>query len=79
MEDVPDGLTIEEACEFAKMAEKAGADAIHVSAGTWDSRLQNYFVVMDGKKKPDGLHLSDGVAISLWVPPNYTRRATWLS
>ena len=37
-EYVPNGLTIEEACTFAKWAEEAGADAIHVSAGTWDSR-----------------------------------------
>ena len=75
-EDVPDGITLDEACRFAKMAEEAGADAIHVSAGTWDSRLQNYFDVLAGKKDPEGLHLSDGVAISMWVPPNYTPRAS---
>lgn len=75
-EDVPDGITLEEACKFAKMAEEAGADAIHVSAGTWDSRLQNYFDVLAGKKDPEGCHLSNGVAISMWVPPNYTPRAS---
>lgn len=75
-EDVPDGITLEEACEFAKLAEAAGADAIHVTGGTWDSRLQNYFDVLAGKKDPAGLNLSNGVAISLWVPPNYTPRAS---
>ena len=75
-EDVPNGITIQEACAFAKMAQDAGADAIHVSAGTWDSRLHNYNDVMAGKKSPEGLNLSRGVATSMWVPPNYTPRAS---
>jgi 2,4-dienoyl-CoA reductase-like NADH-dependent reductase (Old Yellow Enzyme family)/thioredoxin reductase len=75
-EDVPGGVTISEACVFAKMAENAGADAIHVSAGTWDSRLHTYNAVMAGLESPVGKHLSDGVATSMWVPPNYTRRGS---
>lgn len=75
-EDVPNGVTLEEACTFAKWAEEAGADAIHVSAGTWDSRLQKYFDVMDGKESPEGKNLSYGVATSMWVPPNYTPRGS---
>lgn len=73
-EYVPNGLTIEDACQFAKMAEAAGADAINVSAGTWDSRMENFTDVMTGKKSPDGMNLSQGVGISTWVPPNYTPR-----
>lgn len=75
-EDVPDGLTLEEACAFAKMAQDAGADAIHVSAGTWDSRLHKYNDVMSGKTDAKGKKLRYGVATSMWVPPNYTPRGT---
>jgi len=75
-EDVPDGITLDEACTFAKMAQDAGADAIHVSAGTWDSRLHKYNDVMSGKADVKGKKLSHGVATSMWVPPNYTPRGT---
>jgi len=75
-EDVPNGITVGEACEFAKMAQAAGADAIHVTAGTWDSRLHKYNDVMAGKASPEGKKLSQGVATSMWVPPNYTPRGT---
>ena len=75
-EDVPNGVTIEEACTFAKWAEEAGADAIHVSAGTWDSRLHKYMDVIAGKASPEGKNLSYGVATSMWVPPNYTPRGS---
>jgi 2,4-dienoyl-CoA reductase-like NADH-dependent reductase (Old Yellow Enzyme family)/thioredoxin reductase len=77
-EDVPEGVTVEEACTFAKWAEDAGADAIHVSAGTWDSRLKNYMDVMAGELSPEGKDLSLGVSISMWVPPNYTPRGSMI-
>lgn len=75
-EDVPNGITLEEASTFAKWAVEAGADAIHVSAGTWDSRLHKYFDVMSGKESAEGKNLSYGVATSMWVPPNYTPRGS---
>lgn len=75
-EDVPNGITLEEACTFAKWAEEAGADAIHVSAGTWDSRLDKYNAVMAGEESAEGKNLSKGVATSMWVPPNYTPRGS---
>lgn len=75
-EDVPQGITIEEACTFAKWAEEAGADAIHVSAGTWDSRLHKYNKVMSGEETAEGKNLSNGVATSMWVPPSYTPRGS---
>ncbi|NLP43134.1 MAG: FAD-dependent oxidoreductase [Peptococcaceae bacterium] len=75
-EYVPNGLTVEEACTFAKWAEEEGVDAINVSAGTWDSRLETYFKVMEGKESPEGKDLSIGVATSVWVPPNYTPRGS---
>ena len=75
-EDVPNGITIEEACTFAKWAEEAGADAINVSAGTWDSRLHKYNAVMAGEESAEGKNLSKGVATSMWVPPSYTPRGT---
>lgn len=70
-EDVPNGVTLEETCTFAKWAEDAGADAIHVLAGTWDSRLRKYFDVIDGKESPEGKNLSYGVATSMWVPSKF--------
>lgn len=75
-EDVPNGITLEEACTFAKWAEEAGADAIHVSAGTWDSRLHKYNKVMTGEETAEGKNLSSGVATSMWVPPSYTPRGS---
>lgn len=75
-EDVPNGITIEEACTFAKWAEEAGADAINVSAGTWDSRLHKYNAVMSGEESAEGKNLSKGVATSMWVPPSYTPRGS---
>ncbi len=75
-EDVPNGITLEEACTFAKWAQEAGADAIHVSAGTWDSRLHKYNDVMTNGVSADGKNLSQGVATSMWVTPNYTPRGT---
>ncbi|MDD3167837.1 MAG: FAD-dependent oxidoreductase [Eubacteriales bacterium] len=77
-EYVPDGLTIEDACQFAKMAQEAGVDAINVSAGTWDSRMEKYFSVMLEGKSAEGMGLSHGVGISTWVPPNYTPRGTMI-
>ena len=64
-EDVPEGITIDQACTFAKWAEEAGADAIHVSAGTWDSRLDKYNAVMAGEESAEGKDLSKGVATSM--------------
>lgn len=77
-EYVPNGLTVEDAAKFAKMAQDAGVDAINVSAGTWDSRMEDYFSVMVKGNSPEGLNLSHGVGISTWVPPNYTPRGTMI-
>ena len=75
-EYVPNGVTIEEACAFAKMAEEAGADAINVSAGTWDSRAADYGAVLAGEKDPAGLDLRLGVGTSVWVQPYFTPRGS---
>lgn len=77
-EDVPNGVTIEEACTFAKWAEEAGADAIHVTAGTWDSRIHKYDDVMAGKTSAKGKGLTNGIGTSVWVPANYTPRGSLL-
>ena len=76
VEDVPDGVTLEEAREFAKMLEKAGVDAINVSMGTWDSRSFDYADAMEGKTDGKGKKLEEGVAISSWVPPHYSPKGT---
>ena len=75
-EYVPNGITLEEACAFAEMAEKAGADCINVSAGTWDSRAADYADALAGKKDPEGLDLRLGVGTSVWVQPYFTPRGS---
>ncbi|MBN1875762.1 MAG: FAD-dependent oxidoreductase, partial [Anaerolineae bacterium] len=73
-EDAPNGVTLEEAVKFAKLAQDAGVDAIHVSAGTWDSRMETFFGALRGMSDPRGKRLSEGVSIGMWVPPLYVPR-----
>ena len=73
-EHAPGGITLEEAMEFAKWAEQEGADAIHVTAGTWDSRMEEFMNVLTGKESTEGKKLSHGVSIGVWVPPIYVPR-----
>ncbi|HNT78557.1 MAG TPA: NADH:flavin oxidoreductase, partial [Anaerolineae bacterium] len=73
-EDAPGGVTLDEAVAFAKLAQAAGADAMHISVGTWDSRMATFFGVLQGAVDPQGKRLSEGVAIGMWVPPLYVPR-----
>ncbi len=73
-EDAPGGVTLDEAIAFAKLAEEAGADAMHISVGTWDSRMATFFGALQGKVNPDGKRLGEGVSIAMWVPPLYVPR-----
>ena len=73
-EDVPNGVTLDEAIAFAKLAQEAGIDAIHISAGTWDSRMATFFGALQGAVDPQDQHLSEGVSIGMWVPPLYVPR-----
>ncbi|MEW6046799.1 MAG: FAD-dependent oxidoreductase [Bacillota bacterium] len=73
-EDVPGGVTVEEAVQFARWAEEAGVDAIHVTAGTWDSRVDAFFKAVSGQESARGKRLSEGVSIGMWVPPMYVPR-----
>ena len=75
-EYVDGGFTTEMACQLAVWAEEAGADAIHVSAGTWDARIQNFFDVMAGELDHEGMELMEGIGTSVWVPSHYTRRGS---
>lgn len=70
---IPQGLTLDEACEFAKMIEK-DVNAIHVSAGTWDSRYQYYEGIQNGTLNPDDYDTSMGVGAGTWIPPHFTPR-----
>ena len=70
---IPQGLTLEEAIAFAKMIEK-DVDAIHVSAGTWDSRYQYYEGIQNGTLNPDDYDTSMGVGAGTWIPPHFTPR-----
>lgn len=75
-EYVEGGFTREEAWQLAQWIEEAGADAIDVSAGTWDARIQPFFDVMEGKRSSEGLNLTNGIGTSVWVPSHYTPRNT---
>lgn len=73
-EDVPEGITLEDAIQFAKWAEEVGVDVFHISVGTWDSRIADYSKVLSGKESPEGKKLSEGVCTGMWVPPLYVPR-----
>lgn len=73
-EDVPGGVTLDEAIRFAKLAQEAGVDALHISAGTWDSRIGALFAAQGGQAPAAGQHLSQGVSIGMWVAPHYAPR-----
>ncbi|MFW5995917.1 MAG: FAD-dependent oxidoreductase [Halanaerobiaceae bacterium] len=73
-EDVPEGVELEEALQVAKWLEEAGVDAIHVSVGTWDSRMDKFQKVLQGKETPQGKELSEGICTGMWVPPLYVPR-----
>ena len=73
-EDAPGGVTLEEAVAFARLAEQAGVDALNISAGTWDSRMHDFFAVTGGQASADGKRLGQGVSIGMWVPPHYVPR-----
>lgn len=73
-EYLKDGLTLEETTQFAKWVEEAGADAIHVSAGCFDCKVEILRNVLAGKESPAGKKLSEGVSTVVWVPPMYVPR-----
>ena len=58
-EHVPGGLTVEDAKLVAKMVEKAGVDAVHVSAGVYGS-LQRIIPPLD---LPVGLNVENAAAV----------------
>lgn len=71
---IPQGVTLEEACRFAEMVEKEGVNAIHVTAGTWDSRYQYFEGIQSGELNPDDYDTSIGVGCGSWIPPHFTPR-----
>jgi len=73
-EYVEGGLVLEETTQFARWAEEAGVSAIHVTAGTWDSRIETFNRVMAGQESPAGKRLSEGMSTGIWVPPTYVPR-----
>jgi 2,4-dienoyl-CoA reductase-like NADH-dependent reductase (Old Yellow Enzyme family)/thioredoxin reductase len=77
-EDIPGGVTLEEACAFAKLAQDAGVDAIHVTAGSIMSRMPQYMDVMSGKASAEGKKLRYGIGASMWMPPSYTPRGSMI-
>jgi len=70
-EYVPDGLGIADTKKIAHILEKDGVDAFHVSAGTWDSRMQSYQNALSGELEKNSNELHKGVSIGAWVSPLY--------
>jgi len=75
-EYVEGGLTMEDTKKIAQRLEHAGINALHISAGTWDSRLKDLELALAGVASPEGKDFSKGVSIGVWVPPAYTPRGT---
>lgn len=71
---IPEGLCLEEACKFAQLLEKEGVNAIHVTAGTWDSRYHYFEGVKNGTLKHDGYNLTNGIGCGAWIPPYFAPR-----
>jgi len=66
-EFVDGGLTLKETVEIAKRLEQAGIDAIHVSAGNYDSMLMRTIPPM--YLPPGGLiHLAEGIKRAVSIP-----------
>ncbi len=78
-EDVPRGLTPDEAVKFSVWAEEAGVDALNISVGTWDTRMSDFQQIMTGQASPEGKKTSEGVSIGSWVPPIYVPRGNLIS
>jgi len=71
-EYVPNGLQIEDAKKIAQALEKEGVDAFHISAGTWDSRIEVYQRTMSGSPEKGPKDLGKGISTGVWVSPLYT-------
>ncbi|MGM9906732.1 FAD-dependent oxidoreductase [Limosilactobacillus sp.] len=76
---VPNGITLDQSKEIVKYLEEAGVDAITVTGGTLDSRMQDYLDVMDGKKKinEEKMQLTRGIGCDTWMPNTYSPRAIY--
>ena len=75
----PNGITLDQSVEIAKYLEEAGADAIMVSGGTLDSRVQDFDDVMHGRKEPDEatMGLTRGISTATWIPSTYCPRSLY--
>lgn len=75
---VPNGITLDQSIEIVGYLEKAGVDAITVSGGTLDSRMQDYLDVMSGQKKVSSkMELTRGIGCDTWMPNTYSPRAIY--
>ena len=70
-EYVPGGLNIEDTKEVAPVLEADGVDAFHISAGTWDSRMEGYRNALSGRAEGPPQDLHKGVSTGAWVSPLY--------
>ncbi|MBT3367126.1 MAG: FAD-dependent oxidoreductase [Nitrospina sp.] len=70
-EYVSNGLEIEDTIRIAKVLEKDGVDAFHISAGSWDSRLEWFQQKLVEADKQSAKEFHKGVAVGAWVSPLY--------
>lgn len=72
----PNGITIDQSIEISKYLEEAGADAIMVTGGTLDSRIPDFFDVMNEKKaaNDEEMGITRGISAATWIPTTYSPR-----
>ena len=71
----PNGITLDQSIEVCKLLEAAGVDAIMVSGGTLESRIPDFFDVMNGVRPADkSMGFSRGISTATWIPSTYCAR-----
>ena len=74
-DNTPNGITLDQSIEICKLLEAAGIDAIMVSGGTLESRIPEFFDVMDGKiEATPEMEFDRGISTATWIPSTYCRR-----
>jgi len=69
-EYIPSGLKIEDTIKICRILEKEGIDAFHISAGSWDTRLEAFQNLSESDRK-GSTEFHKGVATGAWVSPMY--------
>ncbi|MBW1829493.1 MAG: FAD-dependent oxidoreductase, partial [Deltaproteobacteria bacterium] len=69
-EYLPNGLEIEDTIKICRVLEKEGVDAFHISAGSWDSRMEAFQKLSESDRQ-GSTEFHKGVSTGAWVSPMY--------